>query len=479
MELPIIKSFASGSQTVVRFSCFAMLSVVLTANAFGQSATDGSTPSGLTRGAPAGSYALSGFDNVNLFNGNINFRVPLLSIGGRGGARGGMMLKVDSKKWRVEHYNEEFYQADIPNPDWWTAVEVGYGPGVLLGRKSGVQTRNCSDQYGSWQVLRYSFTTLTFTAPDGTEYDFRDQNTLGQPLTTTGCSSMIGPSRGTVFVTVDGSAATFIADAAIYDTLDPYYEGGVATSGYMILRDGARYRIDGGKVTWIRDRNGNKVSFTYDANYRVTTITDSLNRQVAVAYDVNEGGVYGVCDRVTFKGSGGQQRIIRVSKTSMSNALRAGFTIQSPQQLFPELDGGPVGYNPTVPWKLWLPNSDGTGQHYQFYQFFYNSFGELARVELPTGGAVEYDMTPGSGVVSEYEIYRRVVERRVYVDGNTLEKRETYSAAQSVWSDPWPWTTTVTVDQLSASAQLLARSKHYFNGSGLAALVSLADRLYI
>ncbi|MGH9958380.1 MAG: hypothetical protein ACREBC_14810, partial [Pyrinomonadaceae bacterium] len=119
------------------------------------------------------------------------------------------------------------------------------------------------------------------------------------------------------------------------------------------------------------------------------------------------------------------------------------------------------------------------GQHYQFYQFFYNSFGELARVELPTGGAIEYDMTPGSGVVSGYEIYRRVVERRVYADGATLEKRETYSAVQSIWSDPWPWTTTVTVDQLNAGAQLLARSKHYFSGSGLAALVSLADRLYI
>ena len=34
----------------------------------------GSTPSGLKPGAPAGSYGLSGFDNVNLYNGNLNFR---------------------------------------------------------------------------------------------------------------------------------------------------------------------------------------------------------------------------------------------------------------------------------------------------------------------------------------------------------------------------------------------------------------------
>ncbi|MGH9962652.1 MAG: hypothetical protein ACREBC_36980, partial [Pyrinomonadaceae bacterium] len=66
MKLPLTRNLAGGSQTVVRFSWFAVLSLVLSASAFGQSATDGSTPSGLTRGAPAGSYALSGFDNINL-----------------------------------------------------------------------------------------------------------------------------------------------------------------------------------------------------------------------------------------------------------------------------------------------------------------------------------------------------------------------------------------------------------------------------
>ncbi|HEY3104510.1 MAG TPA: hypothetical protein VGJ69_13035, partial [Pyrinomonadaceae bacterium] len=49
-------------------------------------ASNGSTPAGLTPGAPAGSYGLSGFDNINLYNGNMNFRLPLISIGGRGAA---------------------------------------------------------------------------------------------------------------------------------------------------------------------------------------------------------------------------------------------------------------------------------------------------------------------------------------------------------------------------------------------------------
>jgi hypothetical protein len=58
--------------------------------------TDGMTPSGLSPGAAAGSYGLSGFDNVNLYNGNLDVALPLLGIGGRGGAQTQMMLKLET-----------------------------------------------------------------------------------------------------------------------------------------------------------------------------------------------------------------------------------------------------------------------------------------------------------------------------------------------------------------------------------------------
>src|SRR6266851_5790441 len=48
-----------------------------------RNALQSETPLAMTPGAPAGSYALSGFDNVNLYNGNLNFSLPLLKIGGR------------------------------------------------------------------------------------------------------------------------------------------------------------------------------------------------------------------------------------------------------------------------------------------------------------------------------------------------------------------------------------------------------------
>src|SRR5262245_22395773 len=80
-----------------------MLSMEVARAQITTSVTDGSTPPGLAPGAPAGSYALSGFDNINPYNGNLSFRLPLMQVGGRGTAGYTMMLPVE-RHWRIEHY---------------------------------------------------------------------------------------------------------------------------------------------------------------------------------------------------------------------------------------------------------------------------------------------------------------------------------------------------------------------------------------
>src|SRR4051794_36700827 len=62
--------------------------------------TSGSTPLALQPGAPAGSYALSELDNINPYNGSLNFRLPLLHIGGRGTAGYTMTLPIE-QKWVI------------------------------------------------------------------------------------------------------------------------------------------------------------------------------------------------------------------------------------------------------------------------------------------------------------------------------------------------------------------------------------------
>lgn len=428
-----------------------------------QQSTDGATPLGLSPGAPAGSYALSDFEDVNLFNGTLNFSLPLVKIGGRGEAGYSLMLRLDHK-WLVQ---KEPYDGSppiniyTPQPAWWT--DTGWAPVYSMGRLETRQggSRDFVLASGCGYIHRQTLTRLTFTAPDGTEYELRDQGSNGQAVNAT-CTAY---NRGTVFVTSDGSAATFISDTNIFD-----YQfdnpGNIPPSGYMMLRNGTRFRVDGGNVTWMRDRNGNKLTFTY-SGLRMTSVTDSLNRQVTISY--NSGA--GTYDQITFKGFGGATRTIKVYFNYLNSLLRSDFTMLTTGQMFPELNGAGGGYHtPLVASAVELPNG-------KQYQFRYNSFAELTRVVLPTGGAIEYDYAAGltdsatgSGVVSglaEKHVYRRVVERRVYPDGGSGSSY----ASKTTYSRPETSTTNagyVTTDQYNSSGTLLTRATHYFYGSARA-----------
>ncbi len=192
------------------------MSAVLTVRAQ-SSATDGATPAVLQPGAPAGSYALSGLDNVNLYNGNLNFRLPLGSVIGRGEAATPIMLPIE-RKWRV--VDLQFPQSDgsvnhlyMPGSGLWKSLPALYNPGTVEGRRAAYEVFTCAD---NTPVFSQTLTRLTFTAADGTEFELRDTLTNGRPGSTM-CNYLNPQSRGTVFVTADGTAATFISDQTIYD----------------------------------------------------------------------------------------------------------------------------------------------------------------------------------------------------------------------------------------------------------------------
>jgi YD repeat-containing protein len=99
------------------------------------------------------------------------------------------------------------------------------------------------------------------------------------------------------------------------------------------------------------------------------------------------GGLYGTGDLITFNGSGGTPRYLRVTRTTLGEALHSGFVINN--NLFPQYPSSTFNPNPSgVPKTLWLP--DG-----RKYEFRYNDYGEVVRIELPTGGASEYDWAAG------------------------------------------------------------------------------------
>ena len=441
-----------------------LATVTLNVNAQSTSVTDGTTPSALQPGAPNGSYSLSGFDNVNLFNGNLNFRVPLAAIGGRGEVSTSIMMPLE-RKWRV-------IDIHLPQPDGsvnhlympatslWKTLPVLYNPGGVEGRQAGSEIMTCPD---NTDIYYESLTRLTFTIADGTEYELRDALTNGQPHSNAACNYSTPVSRGTVFVTADGTAATFISDTTIYDQVIAPGGGAFDVSGVLLLRDGTKYRVDSGRISWIRDRNGNKITYGYDANDRVITITDPLNRTINITYAA--GAI--TYDQLSFKGFNGATRTLRVNYATLSTVLQSG-TVKTFRQLFPELSGASTTttFNPNVIASLTLPNN-------QEYQFRYNAYGELARVVLPTGGAYEYSYTGGGGYASGTTccsmeggptIYRVLTERRIYSDGSTgstYENKVTYTYL----ADTTPNVYRVVKHYKQGDVNAVAQQKHYFYGS--------------
>ena len=161
-----IKATHTAFTTVITSSWLAALLFLIlpssvTAQTSNKSATDGITPLALAPGAPAGSYALSGFDNINPCNGGLNFRLPLKQVNGRGGAQHTMVLTIE-QRWHVRHHYTVTEETDIPEFNRWSYLKPGYGPGVLVGRQ--VNNGTCVNS----NFNSNSLTRLTFITPDGT-----------------------------------------------------------------------------------------------------------------------------------------------------------------------------------------------------------------------------------------------------------------------------------------------------------------------
>ena len=416
------------------------------------------TPPGHAPGAPAGSYPVSDLEQINLFNGNMQLRLRLLDVDGRGESGTTVNLPIEWH-WRVETGDGQFW---IPAFNYWRTSKPGYGPGEMSYSRDGVS--------GSPGQL---LTRLTFTSGDGTEYELRDGATDGAPQN----SLPTFANRGRVWRTQDGTAATYYSDADIFDG------GELVLNGFFLLRDGTRYRIDGGYVTWTRDRNGNRTDFTYvdlpdfhgvRRGRKVATITDSLNR--LVTFDYADG--IEPFDTITFKGSGGEERTIVVVYSFLHDALAPGESISRYGQSGACPSGGLF---PSFPWAFPCDQHDPIVVHNvqipdgRHYQFRYNRYAELARVELPTGGAIQYQFatfpSPGAGT-----IYRRLTERRVFADlaNPTGPTQVTVYLPPLTSTDPMPpgEAQRVDVNDLDpATGQVKRRTSHHFHGSASSGLV--------
>jgi RHS repeat-associated protein len=464
----LVSLFLNKNLVAVLFLIFIGL-FLAPAVARAESNTDGRTPAYLQGGAPAGSYSLSGFESVNLYNGNLSFNLPLYGLSGRGAVGHSISLPIE-QKWRV-------LQLAVPQPGQ-TAIYTPagvqsvnyslYGAGRVVGRRTGEGEQGQEETWSRlWETFisacpqtnllyQATLTRLTFIQQDGTEIELRDQLSGGQPAAVAQCSTTPF-SRGTVFVSADSSNITFISDAVIQDSnFNPTPTADFNVSGYLMMPDGTKYRVSNGSVEWMRDRNGNTTTFSTvnENNVVINRATDSLGRTVDAKY-AGPGRPY---DEIAFNGVGGVARSIKIHYQSLENLLREGFVLRTPRQLFPAMGMGAsdtTNFNPGKVSAVELPDN-------RQYQFRYNSYGELARVTLPTGGVIEYDWDFGYGH-EDSRVVRRVTKRRTYETAGVLENEITYQALTQDESSGM----TVAVETRSATGSLLAKTVHYFIGNPL------------
>lgn len=101
------QSYQNEKMIVMKEKVYAILSLISIALfaqiiTFGQTNIEGGTSKLTQPGSPVGSYSISGFESVNLFNGNLNFNLPLAKVGGRGKANTSINLMLDSAKWDIK-----------------------------------------------------------------------------------------------------------------------------------------------------------------------------------------------------------------------------------------------------------------------------------------------------------------------------------------------------------------------------------------
>jgi len=481
---------------------------------------DRGTPPPHTAGvSPFNSYLSADLGVINLSNGALNIRLPLGEIGGRGFSVP-INLNYSSKVWSGSRgtitvppnqqapvayakYDDLANSTDIYNKlaAGWT---IGAAP-FLKVRGQGINSVNnpvngCTDF--TWVVVK-----LTLALPDKGEIEFRDDAFEGAPAAAqifagTGCRTQ-DANRGNRWHATDGSGAIFINEVA-----NGVVNGNVA--GKVITADGMIYHFVNtgagnlggsanvnaiGRCDWIQDRNGNKITIAYP-NASTVEYTDQLGRTTTVQFFQTTSP--GLALRVTVPGYNNTSRIYEAYTGVMNQHYRTGIAPALPVYNgdFPDNSGlgtalffgsHLVAYdqldNKTVLTEVRLPDARSVS-------FKYNEFGEVAEVQLPTGGKMQYDyqgMTvntgtgqglpsgnslvaevnapPGSGAGGNVAaVDRAIVERRTYPDGNTSNPPEgrwmyTYRAQASGGGTS---SGSTEVKCFSATNALLLHQKHSF-----------------
>ena len=136
----------------------------------------GPVPPAIATGSPApSSYALSGFDKINYFNGSVNIDIPIATIGGRGTASHTLIVPIQ-QQWILNNTGPTIVAEPVTGSYFGYDYTLGF---MTIGSSGQVPpTGGCPSQFGtSGSMLSW----LVWHAPDNTETVLLDTKFNGEP----------------------------------------------------------------------------------------------------------------------------------------------------------------------------------------------------------------------------------------------------------------------------------------------------------
>jgi RHS repeat-associated protein len=312
------------------------------------------TPSNDTGVKPYTTYT-GAQENINLSNGNLNLRIPLVSLPGRNGHNFPIALQYDSKMWtpHVSYSNtgqDVIYHWYNDSGGWstdWPSVERGAWisdeNGYLIGHAADVITLPGGGKTG---VASPAYT-------QSSEMDSEDGSFLKLSIGDSGAHAALK----------DGTMIEFACD---YCGSGTHYSGGSATS--IAYTDGNRITSSGNQIT-----GSTGAQITFGNNYPSNTT-------------------------ITYKDSNGTPQTITLNYSNLTlfqttpGQYYTGttpFSEPTPTSGCGNCTGWIWVYQPALNDVYTLLASivfpDGSS-----YQFSYNGYGELTQITYPTGGYTKY-----------------------------------------------------------------------------------------
>lgn len=424
-------------------------------------------------GSPASSYALSGLDHINYYNGLLNTDVPVLTMGGRGSASRTITIPIQ-RQWSVENLGGGNYAPESPN---WPILSGLYTSGYISIQSLAAVDDACETD-GQPQAGGPFVTYVVWTGFDGTQTILKDTKSNGQEqgAGVDNCAALqtyTQYDRGRVFRATDGSDLMFVSDSDITD------QTATLPTGVLVRRDGTKLSFSADTyVKQVEDRNGNLLTnvFSSTPSGGIYTFTDSNTRTYTINFteDLNTD----TQDIITYPGYNGATRTIKINYSLLQNALAPNESLQNMNTLFPELNGSSSSsqFNPFVISSIVLADNSQ-------YTMQYNAYGELAKLTLPTGGYYTYVYGTTSGVIaldnnSGYRIMRPLRERDEYTGPGQLSAKLVLSYPAGTAPDPNHSSRPVTAavaDLEDANNNILRKEEHYFYGNPFSTAAPSAD----